>query len=208
MFGLNISYSEKKYCYAYENLARAGLIYQYEKCPHCGRNIAHEPVKTLPDAYVIEGAKAYPDFLFYGGGGINFLVSEKVVNIFRQQGVTGFDTVTSVPLFRNNRGDLIPQEDVQYFSLNITGSIDLNLKAMSLNRKHICPECGQFDWSRQRLAIIKTAFSMESWDQSDLCRIASFPGFIVCTKKVRDIVLEQKFKGVQFRDEDCIFRAY
>ncbi len=204
MYGFDISYSERKYCYAQENLSRVG--YQFEKCPYCGRDIARELPKTQPDAYVIEGAKAYPDFLYYGGGGINFLVSEKVVNIFTQQGVTGFDLVTTVPLFRNNRGNLILQEDAKYFSVNITGSIDFDLKAMSLRRKNLCSLCGQFDWNIQRLYIIKTVLDMESWDQSDLCRIASFPGHIVCSDKVKDIISEHKLKGVLFREEDRLFQ--
>ena len=91
------------------------------------------------------------------------------------------------------------------YSVNITGSIDFDLKAMALKKKNRCPSCGQFDWSRQRLYLIKTVFDMNTWDGSDLCRIDSFPGFIVCTEKVKGVIEKYRFKGSELRAEDRIF---
>lgn len=203
MYGLNIEYSERKYCYAQKNLAFGG--YTFSKCPSCGRQIAEEQPKTQQDAFVIEGGKQYPDFLYYGGAGLYFLVSDKVMRAFEEQGVTGYDSAVQTSVYRLHN-DYLAEDSHSYYLLNINGGIDFDLKAMSLKKKNVCANCGQFDWSRQRLSIIKTVFNMETWDKSDLCRIVSFPGYIVCSNKVKSIVEENGFAGVVFQSEDSIFR--
>lgn len=205
MYGLNIEYSERKYCYAQRNLAFGG--YSFSKCPSCGRQMAEEQPKIQQDAFVIEGGKQYPDFLYYGGAGLYFLVSDKVMRAFEEKGVTGYDSATQVPVYRPHNGELI-EAPHNYYLLNINGSIDFDLKAMSLKKKNVCAACGQFDWSRQRLSIIKTVFDMDTWDKSDLCRIASFPGYVVCSEKVKNIIEKFGFNGVTFQAEDSIFRTY
>lgn len=203
MYGLNIDYSERKYCYAQKNLAFGG--YTFSKCPGCGRQIAEEHLKTQQDAFVIEGGKQYPDFLYYGGAGLYFLVSDKVMRAFEEQGVAGYDSATRVSVYRLHNDELA-EDTHSYYLLNINGSVDFDLKAMSLKRKNLCASCDQFDWSRQRLSIIKTVFNMDTWDNSDLCRIASFPGYVVCSEKVKNIIEKNGFTGVVFQSEDSIFR--
>ena len=203
MFGLNINYSERKYCYAQRNLAFSG--YQFIKCPICGRQIAKALPKKQQDAFVIEGGKQYPDFLYYGGAGLCFLVSDRVVRAFKEQGVTGYNSAIRVQIYRLHNDDLI-EDTHSYYLLDINGSIDFDLKAMSLKKKNMCAACGQFDWSRQRLSIIKTILDIDTWDNSDLCRIASFPGYIVCSDKVKSIVEENGFTGIVCQPEDDIFR--
>lgn len=203
MYGLSIDYSERKYCYAQKNLAFGG--YTFSKCPSCGRQITEELPKTMQDAFVIEGGKQYPDFLYYGGAGMYFLISDRVMRAFEEQGVTGYDSAIQVPVYRLHGGDLAGDSH-SYYLLNINGSIDFDLKAMSLKKKNLCAACDQFEWSRQRLSIIKTVFNMDTWDKSDLCRISSFPGYIVCSDKVKSIVEKNGFAGVVFQSEDSIFR--
>ena len=100
MYGLNIDYSERKYCYAQKNLAFGG--YTFSKCPICGRQIAEEQPKTQQDAFVIEGGKQCPDFLYYGGAGLYFLVSERVMAAFVEHGVTGYEEAVKVPVYQGN----------------------------------------------------------------------------------------------------------
>ena len=203
MYGLNKIIPNRKQCYAYKNLAFGG--YLFDKCTSCGRQTAIELPPTQTDAFVLDGGKQYTDFLFFGGSGLYFLVSKNVLSAFQKYGVTGYEQAIPVPLYREKQDALIEQEAV-YYLLNITGSIDLDLKAMALKRKHVCPVCKQFDWSRQRLYTIKSVFDMSTWNQSDLCRLASFPGYIVCSEKVKSIVEEYGFSGVSFQNEDRIFQ--
>ena len=202
MLGLFVCNPQGKYCYAHEKLGRGG--YHFEKCQVCGRNIAHPLPPTGEEGYILEGGKQFPDFLGYGGGGIYFIISDRVLNAFGENGVTGYDKAVEVPVYRKYRRELIRQDAV-YYSVNITGSIDFDLKAMALKKKNRCPSCGQFDWSRQRLYLIKTVFDMNTWDGSDLCRIDSFPGHIVCTEKVKGVIEKYRFAGAELRTEDRIF---
>lgn len=204
MFGIFIDYSKRKYGYAHESLSVAK--YHIDKCHNCGRNITRELPTIQKREFILDGGKQYPDFLYYGGGGggLYFFISNRVLNAFIEHSITGYDQVSEVSVYRGCKSALVKQ-DVSYYSLNITGSIDFNLKAMALKRKNRCSYCNQFDWSRQRLAIIKTVFDMDTWDKSDLCRITSFPGHVVCTEKVKDIVEEYQFSGIVFQNEDSIF---
>ncbi len=203
MFGLNISYSEKKYCYAAKNLSFNG--YNYDKCQNCGRIISKLLPSNQIDEFVIEGGRQYPDFLDYHGPGINFIVSDRVLQAFIENNITGYNQVLKVFVHRNNK-DFSDNKNIGYNLLNITGKIDLNLKAMSLKKKNFCSLCEQFDWSRQRLNIIKTVFDMDTWNECDLCRITSFPGFVVCSEKLKSVIEEHNFSGVIFQNEDCIFQ--
>ena len=202
MIGLDRYFDERYYCYAEKDLSAAG--YRYEKCMNCGRNIVHELPSTEKSGYILDGGKHYPDFLQYNSTGLRFLVSEKVIKAFSENNVTGFDQIVEAPVYRISKGSL-EKQDIRYYNLNIYGSIDLNLKAMALKKKHICPCCNQFDWSRQRLSIIKTAFDMDAWDNSDLCRIQSFPGIVVFSEKIKSIVKEYSLCGVRFKLEEEIF---
>lgn len=205
MFKIERYYSEKKYCYATKNSAFEGYI--FDKCPSCGRTVATSIPKKQNDAFIVVGGKEYPDFLQFGGPGLYFVFSDKVLNAFEKYNVTGYDQAVEVPIYRQQK-DALCKQPFRYYMVNITGIVDFDLKAMSLKRKNLCSHCGQFDWNRQRLSIIKTVLDMTTWNGSDLCRIDSFPGIIVCTEKIKRIAEEHQFKGITFLDEDSIFRSY
>lgn len=203
MFNIDVFYSEYKYCYAVENLAFVG--YKREECPACKRQVVKEEIYEGEDAFRIDGAKAFPDFMQFCGCGIGFIVSEKVMNVLRENNISGFDEAKKVPLYRSRYRKLVKQEP-EYYMINITGSIDLDLKAMALKRKHLCPECGSFDWSRQRLYIFDSVFDMSTWDGSDICRIKSFPGYIMISDRLKKIFEDHKFTGATYKKESDIFK--
>ena len=157
------------------------------------------------DALLIDGAKDYPDFMLYGSVGLNFIVSERVMDILREKKITGYDEAKKVSLYRSRYGKLVKQ-DVDYYMINITGSIDLDLKAMSLKKKNVCPLCGSFKWSRQRLYTSDSIFDMNTWDGSDICRIQSFSGYIMISDRLKEIFEEQKFTGASFKKQNEIFK--
>ena len=203
MFNIFVFYSEYKYCYAVKNLAFVGL--KEEKCPHCGCQDATQLVFQGDDALLIDGAKSYPDFMLYGSVGLSFIVSERVMEVFRQENITGYDEAKKVSLYRSRYRKLVKQ-DPNYYMINITGSIDLDLKAMSLKKKNVCPMCGSFKWSRQRLYTIDSVFDMSTWDGSDICRIKSFPGYIMISDRLKEIFEKHKFTGASFKKENKIFK--
>lgn len=202
MFGLDINYSHQKYCYAQRNLAFNG--YTYKKCENCGRSIIIANPLKPKNEFVIEGGRQYPDFLRYLGAGTYFLVSPKVLQVFKNYNITGFNQIIEVSTRRENT-ICCSNEHNNYFLLSITGTIDFNLKAMTLKRKRYCSSCEQFDWNIQRLSMLKTVLDMDTWDKSDLCRVSSFPGFIVCSERLKEVVEKHHLTGVRFLNEDSIF---
>ena len=203
MFKIDVFYSEYKYCYAVKNLSFVG--YKREECPTCKRQVVKDEIYEGEDAFLIDGAKKFSDFMQSCGAGTYFIVSERVMNVLRENNVSGFDEAKKVPLYRSRYRKLIKQEQ-EYYIINITGSIDLNLKAMALKRKHVCPECGSFDWSRQRLYIFDSVFDMNTWDGSDICRIKSFPGYVMISDKLKEIFEAHKFTGATYKKESDIFK--
>ena len=203
MFNLYIFYSEYKYCYAVENLAFVG--FKKEKCSSCGCQDANEMIFQGDDALLIGGAKKYPDFMLYGSVGLNFIVSESVMKVLQEEKITGYNEAKKVSLYRSRYGKLVKQE-VDYYMINITGSIDLDLKSMSLKRKNVCPLCGSFKWSRQRLYTSDSIFDMSTWDGSDICRVQSFPGHIMISDRLKEIFEKHKFTGASFKKQNEIFK--
>lgn len=203
MFGIRESYSTNKYCYAATNVAVVGI--KNVICPECGRLVPEKIIYQGENALIIEGGEIYPDFMFYGSAGLTFIVSERVLEALQQNGITGYDKSEKVPIYRSKERRMIEQ-DVAYYMLNITGEIDFDLKAMALRKKHLCPLCGEFEWSRQRLGTIDSVFDMSTWNGSDLCRIKSFPGYIVVSEKFKCIVEQNKFIGIIFNQENSIFK--
>lgn len=204
MFGLDINYSDKKYCYAQRNLAFTG--YTSKVCPMCGRNIIIPNATLQKNEFIIEGGQSYPDFLDYRGAGTYFLISQNALQLFVENKITGFDHYEKVSILRE--ADITPDIDKRvYFMLSINGTIDFNLKAMTLKKKRLCLSCNQYDWNIQRLSMLKTVLNIDTWDGTDLCRINSFPGFIVCSDRLKNLVEEHKLTGLRFSDENSIFKT-
>lgn len=204
MFGISLFYSTNKYCYAIENLAFVG--FKKEKCSNCGCLNVKESIFQGEDALLIGGADNYPDFMLFGGVGSFFIVSENVMEVFYKEKITGYDAAKKVPLYRT-RNNKKEKQDKEYYIINITGSIDLDLKAMALKKKNECNLCGNFKWNRQRLGIIDSVFDMETWTRDDLCRIKSFPGHIVVSDRFKNIAEQHKLTGITFKLENAIFKV-
>ena len=202
MFSIFVFYSEYKYCYAVKNLS---FVRFKKKCSHCGCQDAKELVFQGDDALLIDGAKNYPDFMLYGSVGLYFIVSKRVLEVLQQEKITGYNEAKKVSLYRLICGKLEKQEP-EYYIINITGGIDLDLKAMSLKKKNVCPICGSFKWNRQRLYNIDSFFDMNTWDGSDLCRIKSFPGYVMISDRLKEIFEEHKFTGASFKNQNEIFK--
>ena len=122
--------------------------------------------------------------------------SEKALKLFAENNVSGYDhaePVTFEPRGMNKDGS-----PIDYFQLNICGRAELDFKAMFLKKKKYCAVCGQYEWNRQR--FYPRVVDGNSWDGSDLARVVSIPGWILCSDKVRKIVKKHKLKGFVFAE--------
>ena len=189
--------TDKKYLYAYKDQSLEG--YNRVNCPSCNRIIASERYVENQHHLLLEGGRVYPDYLQFSGAGKRlFLLSEKSLTLFRQHDITGFEEYEQVKVeinkeFKKNINlDVLPR----YYSIKISGEIHVDLHAMHLKRKKVCPYCQQFSWSRQRLGPI--IVDLNSWDGSDICMLKEFPGFKICSEKVVQIVNSNGLTGFEF----------
>lgn len=193
-----------KYKYAYNDLS---FDTKEEKvCPACGRSYAVSSFRDEPKNFVLDGGKTYPDFLSYTGpcgDFIPFIVSERTLKLFEENGVSGFVNLGKVICSVKRCSAYISDEQApDYYLLDFLGTIDFDFKEMHLKKKGQCSACGLFEWSRLRFGNV--ILDRRSWNGMDFCRLASIPNVIVCTDKVESIVRKNKLGGLVFQQEQDI----
>lgn len=186
-FYLLESAGERTYRYACRDTALGPLA--QHPCEACGRTVSRWTFSG-PHRLILEGGPKYPDRLsFTGAGGSPLLLSEGAMAVFRDHGVTGIAETLPV--------QTEPDAATGYVLARISGKIELDFAKMCLKKKRLCAVCGSFEWNRQRFHPLYPDES--TWDGSDFCRVASIPGYVICTGKVVELVKTQKLKGFSFR---------
>lgn len=184
---------ERSDAYACRNAALGPLAQR--PCSACGRTLS-EWTFAGPHRLILEGGPGYPDRLeFTGAGGPLFLLSGRAAAVFAENGITGITDTAPVRTERED-GDL-PEAAPGYLLTRIGGRIDLDLLKMCLKKKRRCPVCGGFEWNRQRFHPLY--LDKSTWDGSDICRVTSIPGYVVCTAGVVELIKTQKLRGFCFR---------
>ena len=202
MYKICVNYSFEKYGYVQTDLGRAKYV--RDKCTECGRFIDSPSFTKEKSVFIVEGVDAYPDFIYYCCAGTRIYVSKRVKDVLSSHNITGYEEEEFVEVYRQEENNL-EKKDIGYYSIKVTGVIDFDLKSMQLKKKRICSHCKQFDWSRQRLNLVKTAFDAETWDNSDLCSVKSSPGIFICTPRLKQIIEENGFTGVEFTSDERVF---
>lgn len=182
-----------KFRYAFEDVTL--LRYDSADCPNCGRRISTPCYSDDVPKLLLEGGRQYPDYLsFCGAGRQMFLLSENAMEIFEKTNISGFD---GYQLIETNDFAVKEQKmNIKYYSLNISGRVDLDMAMMHLKKKHFCDACKQFTWSRTRLQPY--ILDQNSWDGSDLCLLSSMPGYKLCSSYVKDVIEKFHLTGFSF----------
>ena len=186
----------RTYQYAFMDLSFAG--YTKSICAGCGRENTAAGFSG-PHRLAAEGGPRYPDYLpFSGAGGPMLILSERAVTVFRENGITGIGAVTPVAVVKFDHGTEVPlpESAPDYYQVTISGTVDLDLPQMCLKKKRVCPDCGGFSWNRQRMP--KMFLDESTWDGGDLCRVASIPGYVICSETVVTLVKKHQLKGFAF----------
>lgn len=170
-------------------------------CPKCSRRISRSIYNGSNHELKIEGGLQYPDVLPFCGagtterGGRPVIFSEKAINAFVGEGISGVTHFQKVYLFPAENARYNATNAPTYYWTDVVGTIDLDFSAMSnLRKKKFCGECGQFEWSHHRL--IPLVLDEKTWDRSEMCLIQSLPGYVVCTERVKSVV--QKYHLTNF----------
>lgn len=127
------------------------------------------------------------------------LLSERAVEAFSREGITGLEDCQRVTILTAEGASHDVADAPNYYLADISGTIDLNGPAMSnLRKKNMCPACGKFRWSHQRLSPLRV--DSASWNGKDLCRLTSIPGCVICTEKVRETVKKYRLTNFAFTE--------
>ena len=193
MFFRLLHSGNSKYKYAYKDLSISGI--KKVDCEVCGRSIPELCYSQNKHVLAIEGGKEYPDYLEFCDAGPRLcILSQRAVDVFVANKISGISEF--VPISFDNPN---PSENpFGYYIASIEGRIDFDLLLMQLKKKQFCNKCGQFEWNRKKFPPV--ILSKGSWDNSDICRIASLQGYIVCTEKVIRVVKENKLTGFAFQE--------
>jgi len=185
--------SQNKYVYAYKDLTLLGYD-RLSTCINCNRPIVTPIFSASVPQLCFDGAGEFPDHLqFTGAGRQLFLISEKALEIYEKNHISGYSGYHLVNIssdgYSGLEGNIPP-----YYSLDITGSIDLDFLSMHLKKKKVCAKCGQYEWNRTRMSPM--ILDLSQWDGSDLCLLRTFPGFKLCSPKLREMITEGSLTGV------------
>lgn len=188
--------NQNEFVYAFDDLSFGGYD-RSSVCPHCNRTIVFPIFRADTPCLIIEGAGDFPDYLqFTGAGRQMYLVSERTLELYEKNHISGYSDYCQVSIALEEQA--APKSDIpRYYSLNITGSVDLDLHTMQLKRKKVCPQCGQFEWNRVRMNPM--ILDISTWDGSDLCFLRTFPGFKLCSPSVKALMISNHLKGVSFK---------
>ena len=207
MFYTLFIHSSNRYAYAWRDRGFGG--FDRAPCPQCGREVATPLPRSAPYAYEVEGGAKYPDFLPFTGIPVDTVIaSSRVVEVFREAGISGLGDVEPVSVFRVKGTKAEPVADPVYCYAPIIGRVELDLPAMKLKKKNLCPACGRFAWSRERLYTIPAALDMDTWSGHDLCRVGDFPAMFVCSERVAEVIRKHKLTGAEIKPIEDMFRAF
>ena len=189
-----------------ENSPQKGLLYAYKDlsfidfersvCSSCGRTIAKPQFRSETPHFLLEEGNIYPDCLWFTGAGRQpFLISERTLDLLERYRITGYSGYHPVTVEYVGEAK-IDGKQPHYYALDISGKVDLDFAKMCLKKKRKCASCGQFDWNRQRLS--PKYLDQSTWDGSDLCALVTFPGYKLCSERMKDLVVEHKLTGFSF----------
>lgn len=191
------------YRYAQKDNAFAG--WKEVICPGCGRRVSLPTYSEPSPVLALEGGKKYPDFLQFCGagslpdGGRLIVLSEKALTVFREEGISGIGECKPVVVVQSAVCRYCVDDAPRYFAVDITGSVDLDCSAMSnLKKKNFCPTCQQFEWNRKQLG--RYILDRNTWSGHDICRLASMPGILFGSEKLKRAVQKHKLTNFCFTE--------
>lgn len=178
---------------------RASLVYRDVvrgvPCPECGRKPAHPSGSVRAD--VDDPARQWPDAL--GASNAPFLLSGAVACVLKEEGVNGF--IAHPVELEIPKRIRVPAPPPQYYYLDITGRMDIDLEASGIKVAGNCPVCfqgGSRSGGERYVPIVDT------WDGSDIFTLRNYPsGFAFCTRKVLELARRHRWTNFRFDPMDA-----
>lgn len=178
----------------YTNFAHAvelGGEKKINECPKCG---AIETIRLEPIKVYFKGKKQ-GDYYDVPGGSI---LGKKMQELLINERITGFKLENiNVDGWYDSSGKILPREYDDLKELKIIGRCGyLRHKSGDILEK--CDECGYFNYDRAEDEVDGLSVDLNEWDGSDMFQFKNWPGVIIVTETVKEIVEKNKLKNIKF----------
>ena len=164
-----------------------------DTCSYCGNFLSMRPWLPPYKVDLEAWAPHFGDMAF--GPGDDILVSERLLEVLRREGVTGLTQITPVEVRKAKKKVKFVGAAPKYYKTNVqrtSTEIDLEASGLAWEAGKVCNECltgdGFLGWKR---IIIK----QETWDQTDIFEARGLPT-VICSQKFHDVITAADAKGI------------
>lgn len=197
----NLYFSKKGYPYAINVHTDDNRSIRY-LCPECGAvnyNTINEFIVDL------ENGTKYPDYLFCSDYDMPIIVSEKVIDDWNKDGITGYEYYT-VTIDKIKSKKLKDQFKPNYYHIVINGFCNWDKQKSDIKIINRCQQCGHItdnaDWINKGSTFF---LKSDTWDGCDIFKTRDF-NFAFCSKKVVQCASNHNHSGISFLYAEDIFK--
>lgn len=183
MYKLSCDPSRK---YKYLKSIIGGNLYDKKSCPFCGKYTVISSYENL--LFEISSGKVFPDNIMYGGYPGPLFISQKALEAFEKEAVTGYNAFP-ISIYEKRE-----QVNYQYYVLEVYGNAVYNYKKMGCKPDFYCEKCGCV--KLKKTSFENTYIKEGSWDGSDLFLENK------CTDRVVGVI--KKYKSTGFMATDIV----
>jgi hypothetical protein len=129
------------------------------------------------------------------------LIQDHVLDLFREEGLTGFDVKPVKARFKKKSTDIPPR----LWEVVVTGWGGMAPEESGVRLKEICVGCGlsrYYGFHDGSLLINK-----DQWDGSDFFMVWPYPRFIFVTSRVGEVIKRHRLKGLQLIQPEALDRS-
>ncbi|MDE6698175.1 MAG: hypothetical protein K2J91_01680 [Lachnospiraceae bacterium] len=179
--------------YKYLEKIVGGNLEIRKRCHVCGQYVEFDERAYKDLIFEVSDNPEYPDNIMFGGSPNFIIISQRALEVFNKESITGFQ---AYPITILHKGQKIER---QYYILRVYGKAEYNYKKMGKKPAFYCENCGYTEYSGKRPLNYEFTYLKEnSWDGSDLFSLSAK----YCTEKVINIIKKNKLTG--FDAEDII----
>lgn len=168
-------------------------------CKTCGASDLSKNIDEI--VLLIEGKGKLPDKMLCGHFPLN-IISEKVLNAWKENNVTGY-CYHNVRLVNEMNMDI--DNELKYYNISITGKTDLDFEKMGVSIINKCHDCGQVRFNKQPYNFGIPILKDEIYNKSDLFVFNYFENISLCNKKIIEIIYKYKLTNFSIEKIEAIF---
>jgi hypothetical protein len=120
------------------------------------------------------------------------MISERVLELFRAEGVTGFEVKQVTARYKRQ----VDEEPPQLWELVVKGWGGMAKAESGVKLVESCPDCGRLRYSL--FTDGSQLFDPSQWDGSDIFWIWPMPRYYFVTDRVKQLIKANKLTGVTF----------